>query len=202
MAAPARVSPDPHSVDHFVYLHGVSWDDYERILALRGESSVPRMAYLKGELELMSPSWNHEDDKKRIARLLEAWSEGAGVPLAGAGHWTLKKKAKERGLEPDECYVRGEPRSEPERPDLCIEVVWTSGGIDKLLIYEGLQIPEVWFWMDEQLSIFVLRGRRYVQAARSQVLPELDPELLPRYMRNGLSQGAAAKALREEVSGG
>jgi hypothetical protein len=70
------------------------------------------------------------------------------------------------------------------------------------LIYEGLQIPEVWFWMDEQLSIFVLRGRRYVQAARSQVLPELDPELLPRYMRNGLSQGAAAKALREEVSGG
>jgi hypothetical protein len=56
--------------------------------------------------------------------------------------------------------------------------------------------------MDEQLSIFVLRGRRYVQAARSQVLPELDPELLPRYMRTGLSQGAAAKALREEVSGG
>ncbi|MEG4506483.1 Uma2 family endonuclease [Microcoleus sp. F6_B4] len=33
-------------------------------------------------------------------------------------------------------------------PDLAIEVVFTSGGIDKLQLYKRLGIPEVWFWED------------------------------------------------------
>ena len=35
--------PDPSTTDHFVYLRNVSWDQYESLLALRGESNVPRM---------------------------------------------------------------------------------------------------------------------------------------------------------------
>jgi hypothetical protein len=39
--------------DERVFLHGVSWEDYERIASLRGESAVPRLIYLDGVLELM-----------------------------------------------------------------------------------------------------------------------------------------------------
>jgi len=87
-ARPSAAPPDPRTIDHFVYLR-VGWDDYEKLLAMRGESSVPRITYLNGVVELMSPSSYHELDKKRFARLLEAWSEVAGVELEGYGSWTL-----------------------------------------------------------------------------------------------------------------
>ncbi len=45
-ARPLVAPPDPNSTDHFVYLHG-RWEDYERLLAMRGESSVPRITYLR-----------------------------------------------------------------------------------------------------------------------------------------------------------
>ncbi|MBI5543642.1 MAG: Uma2 family endonuclease, partial [Deltaproteobacteria bacterium] len=51
------------------------WKDFERFLAARGESSGIRVSYLDGAMEIMSPSSSHELIKKRIARLLEAWSE-------------------------------------------------------------------------------------------------------------------------------
>jgi hypothetical protein len=35
-----------------VILHDVGWDDYESALAIRGESSAVRIAYLEGVLEI------------------------------------------------------------------------------------------------------------------------------------------------------
>src|SRR5262245_66307939 len=77
--------PDPSTIDHFVHLHGVSWSAYEAILAMRGDESVPRITYLRGTLELMSPSRYHENDKKRLARLLERWAEESGLRIQGIG---------------------------------------------------------------------------------------------------------------------
>jgi Uma2 family endonuclease len=53
-------------VDERVRLHGVPWADYERLVEIRGESAVPRMTYLQGELELMTPSHPHERIKKML----------------------------------------------------------------------------------------------------------------------------------------
>jgi Uma2 family endonuclease len=51
--------------DHIVQFHGVSWDDYERLLAMRGDHSAPRIAYLEGTVEIMSPSQTHEAIKSK-----------------------------------------------------------------------------------------------------------------------------------------
>jgi hypothetical protein len=51
----------------------------------------------------------------------------------------LEDKQVERGVEPDECYVLGDV-AEPARPDLAIEVVWSSGGINELEIYRKLGV--------------------------------------------------------------
>lgn len=159
-------------VDQRVYLHGVGWDDYERLLAMRGESSAVRITFLEGEVELMRPSRSHERIKKTLARLVEAYAEEQGLSLNGYGSWTIKEQRDERGAEPDECYVLGV--HEPDRPDLAIEVVWTSGGLDKLEVYRGLRVREVWFWQGGQLTVHELEGERYVERPRSLLLPGLD----------------------------
>jgi len=192
-------SPDPRTIDHFVYLRG-SWEDYEKLLAMRGEGSVPRITYLKGVIELMSPSRYHEIDKKRFARLFEAWSEVAGVQLEGYGSWTLKDQKQERGAEADECYTIGRTAvDDHDRPDVAIEVVWTSGGIDKLEVYRKLGVREVWFYERGSLRFFALRGavgdKSYTEIPCSELLPQLPRDLLLTCMREP-DQTAALRALR------
>jgi len=180
---PLAALPDPSAIDHYVHLHDVTFRAYEALLEIRGERSVPRIAYSQGVLELMTPSRFHENDKKRFARLLEAWAEETGVQLEGFGSWTLKSSREERGAEPDECYTVGRvPQSDGDRPDIVIEVVWTSGGLDKLEIYRKLGVAEVWFYERGSLTFFSLTGDVYQECARSQVLPGADPALFLRCM--------------------
>lgn len=194
MPLAANVAVD---IDQRVRLHGVSWQAYEALLAWRGESSAVRMAYLEGELELMTPSRTHESLKKRLARLVEAWAEEKGVELDGAGSWTLRNELAERGAEPDECYVLGNIEK-ADTPDIAIEVIWTHGGIDKLEIYRKLGVREVWLYADGVLKFHVLRGRRYVVASRSALLPKLDPALIASFMDEG-TQSEAVRGLRRAL---
>ena len=46
--------------DHVIRLSNVSWEDYQRLLAMRGDHSGPRFSYLEGEVEIMSPSRTYE----------------------------------------------------------------------------------------------------------------------------------------------
>lgn len=190
-----RRPPDPDSIDQRVRLHDVSWQAYEALLVWRGESSAVRITYLEGELELMTPAWNHEEQNKKLARLVEAWAEEANTPLQGAGSWTVRERGVARGAEPDECYVLDYTGGEPKAPDIAIEVIWTSGGIDKLDVWRKLGAREVWFWQDGALTFHVLRGARYAASARSALLPGLDPRLFVRCMA-APTQTEAVKQLR------
>lgn len=192
-------------MDHFVYLR-TNWQGYQQLLAMRGESSVPRITYLEGLAELMSPSRYHELDKKRFARLLETWSEIAGVPLEGYGSWTLEDETADRGAEADECYtVRRVVKSDDERPDVAIDVVWTSGGIDKLEIYRKLGVREVWFYERGELRCFALRREAdddaYCEIPRSELLPELPIDVLLACMKEP-DQDSAVRALRAALAAG
>ena len=184
------------TADQRVILHGVPWSHYEVLLALRGEASVPRLTYLSGELELMSPSQDHERLKTLIARLLEMYALARRLPLNGFGSWTLRNALKERGAEPDECYVLGEGRGK-DRPDLAIEVVWTSGSLDKLTVYAGLGVGEVWFWREGRIEVYVLRGGAYARLERSALLPDLELELLARFLTYDDQTSAAREYLAE-----
>jgi Uma2 family endonuclease len=165
------------TADQRIVIYGVPWSHYEAQLALRDEAPVPRMAYLEGALELMRPSKEHERAKSYIGRLVETYALERGIDLSPYGAWTLKSAPKQAGVEPDECYIVGSDQSK-ERPDLAIEVVWTSGGLDKLEIYRRLGIAEVWFWKDGRIEIHVLRQERYERVDRSPLFPDLDVAVL------------------------
>jgi Uma2 family endonuclease len=197
MAPSAATTAD--SVDQRVFLNDVSWADLELILQIRGDSSGVRLTYLNGVLELMSPSVDHEGIKKTIARLLETYAEEKGLTLNGFGSWTLKRAGKARALEPDECYSLSAGR--PSKPDLAIEVIWTSGGIDKLEVYRGLEIGEVWLWREGEITVHVLVGERYEPRKRSAAVPDLDLTELARHI-DAEHQTEAVRRYRDSLRAG
>lgn len=173
----ARISDDMEGERRFL-IHGVTWAAYCAMRELLGSPAV-RMTFSNGTLELMSPSPSHESIKTLIARLLELWAVTRGVRLYGYGGTTFRLEARERGLEADECYTVG--RSLVDYPDLAIEVVVSSPLLDKLSVYAGLGVPEVWIWQGGRLAIHCLREDGYERVARSERLPDLDVAELERF---------------------
>ena len=152
-------------------MYGVPWRDYCVLRELLDSPGL-RMTYIEGTLELMTPSPLHERLKTTIARLVETFALERDVPLYGYGSTTFRSEAKERGLEPDECYVMGGELR--ESPDIALEVVVKSGGIDKLAVYAGLGVGEVWFFEDGSFHLYALAGQTYRAIDRSELVPELD----------------------------
>ncbi|MCC6873437.1 MAG: Uma2 family endonuclease [Sandaracinaceae bacterium] len=177
-----------------VLLRGVPWGVYV-VLRDAIESAAVRMTYLKGALEIMSPSRAHEVEKKQIARLLELFCLERDIPLYGYGSTTFRKEEEERGLEPDECYARGADKPVPE---VALEVVKTRGSIDKLEVYRGLGIREVWVFEAGAFTLFALRGQRYEPIAQSEIFPEVDLAELARHALEP-DQHAALKAYRDAL---
>lgn len=163
------------TADQRIVIEQIDWAGFEALLAVRGDRSPPRMTYFKGAVELMSPSRYHEVIKCNFRRFLEEYFEKLGVEFFGYGS-TLYKEQPDIGVEPDEAFTIGRDRD--DRPDIAIEVVWTSGGIDKLDLYRALQVPEVWVWKDEKIAIYVLTASGYERRERSLLVPAIDLDLL------------------------
>jgi Uma2 family endonuclease len=169
VAMPAPPPPEPG--DQRLVLHDVSWAQYEALRAALDDKPGLRMTYLEGALEIRSPSRRHEHLKKFIARLVEAYADERRIVLLGFGSETYRKEARARGLEPDECYCVDD---EKDFPDFAIEIITSSGGIDRLDVYAGLGVPEVWFWVEPGFHLYALAGPGYQPIGRSRFLPDLD----------------------------
>jgi Uma2 family endonuclease len=160
-------------------LYGISWQQYEILRQTLEEVSGTRMAYLDGTLEIMTPSPEHESAKATIGTLLDVYLIQKGIRFYKCGSPTIKNQDKVRGKEPDESYNLG---TKKDIPDLAIEVIVSSGSLDILAVYQGLGVPEVWLWKNNQLSIYHLRSQGYEQISKSELLPELDLALLVKYL--------------------
>jgi Uma2 family endonuclease len=185
--------------DQVVHLRNVTWADYERIEATRGESAIPRLTYCDGVLELVSPGHPHEYDKTTLARLFEAYAEHLNIWAEGVGSWTIKSKRKKRAAEADECYVFDKRSDSVECPELVIEVIYHSGGLNKLAVWHRLGAKEVWIWTRERkLQIFARGPKQFVPAKRSALVPRVDTDLLVRCMAKP-TQLDALRALRRAL---
>jgi len=187
-----RNHDDTPGDDKIVVLQGLRWSDYQRMLEARGDQHLPRLAYLEGQLEIMTPAKPHEWLTARISHLVAVWCLEMGIEFSAYGSWTLEKKEAERGVEPDECYVFGvEPGA--VRPHLAIEVIWTTGGLRKLDIYQKLGVQEVWFWRRGRIAVHVLNGEQYLEGAASSLLPGIDLVRMCQY----LDRATTSQAIRE-----
>jgi len=189
----------PGDVDQRVILTAVTWEQYEALLELFGDDQAGvRVAYLEGDLEIMSPSRKHERIKTTVGRLVELYALERDILLTGLGSTTFREAAKEGGVEPDECYCVGQ---EKELPDIAFEVILTSGGINKLAIYEGLGTPEVWFWLAGAFHVYWLGPNGYHRHDRSDLLPDLD-FARPASLAELPDQAQAVRAFRDFLRSG
>ena len=106
------------------------------------------------------------------------------IPAKGQRSTTFKRKIGSGGLEPDECFtspVSGcskdqdlEKLNPLPPPDLVVEVEITSPLLDKLEIYAGLGVPEIWRHNRDGLTILCLGpDGRYAVASESRAFPFL-----------------------------
>ncbi|MDH3600499.1 MAG: Uma2 family endonuclease [Candidatus Tectomicrobia bacterium] len=153
----------------------VSWDQYEAVLADLGDCPVYHVTFLDGTLEIMSPSRRHEVNAENIGRLLEAYLEETRTRFWGLGSTTFRRVEMGSGTEPDKSYNL---LTEKEFSDLAIEVIVTSGGVDKLEVYKRLGVTEVWFFQDNDFAVYRLQGETYERIAVSDLLPDLDLTVL------------------------
>lgn len=199
-AEPLAHAQAPVDAEHRFVLNDVPWWTY---IALRDafEGAGTRMTYVEGRLELMSPSATREEDARLIGRLLDVWSEVNDVDLRGYRSTTFRSEQQRRGLEPDECFVIGGPLVDV--PQIAIEVVVGNPLVDKLDVYAGLGIAEVWVWRSatRQLVVHTLEAGAYRTRDRSVLLPTLDLVLLTSFVRPGESHLALVKAYRAALAG-
>lgn len=175
LVAPAIAEPR-------IPLYGITWQQYEHFIEMFYGHHNLHLIYLKGVLEIVTLSPEHEMLKTMIARLLYVYADALNIDLFSCGSATCKSEATERGLEPDEAFCLGERK---QFPDLAIEVIVTSGGIDKLEVYQGLKVAEVWFYKNEKFSVYSLKSDHsgYDAIAQSQIFPNLDLDIMAEYIR-------------------
>jgi Uma2 family endonuclease len=179
-----------------VLLRNISWETYERLLDERGDSRVPRLAYDRGDLEIMSPSSEHESVAYFVGLLVAVLAEEMRVNAYGVGSTTYGRGDIGRGFEPDASFyirneerIRGKPRidlSVDPPPDLVIEVDITSPSLDRFSIYAHFGVPEIWRYDGERAMIYELRNDEYVGIAASIALPRLTSAILTRFVEDGL----------------
>jgi Uma2 family endonuclease len=205
--AEALKSPPQGSVT----LRNVGWETYERLAEEDPSRSAPRFFYDQGMLEIVSPSFEHEQIASVIALLVEELAVELDIDVVGAGSTTFKREDFSRGFEPDASFyfaanasrVRGKRKLDLDAgdppPDLVVEVDITSPSASKLPIYARLGVAEVWRHDGDRLAILGLRddkeeGGNYAEVPESAILaPARVPgESLTRLVEEGLTSGRPA----------
>ncbi|MEQ8382364.1 MAG: Uma2 family endonuclease [Coleofasciculus sp. A1-SPW-01] len=173
IATPKKESP-------FLF-KGMTWREFKAVEQLLDRPGY-RLSFLDGVLEIRRmPGEPYKTVKQRIGALLELYLLMAGFDFTPTGSMTLESEGVAVKREADESYKLAPGRT---YPDLAIEVVFTSGGINKLEVYKRLNIKEVWFWEDGVLELYHLRGEgkklRYEQITSSEEVKGIDLDLLLR----------------------
>jgi Uma2 family endonuclease len=188
----------PESIaDQIVVLHNLDWEIYDAIVDAHSERSAPRFTYDRGDLEIMSPSPEHEKVKELATLLVNVWAEELGIDVMALGSTTFRRKDLRQAFEPDSCFyiqpvekIRGKSSldlaTDPP-PDMLIEIDITNPPINKLDIYAEAGVPEVWRYDGERLIILKLVGRVYREQETSGSLAGLTATIVTRFIENAAS---------------
>ena len=194
------------SVERKVVLPNISWALYQDLQAAKGDSSNPRYAYDQGALEITMLSHEHEEANRALARIFETIAEELDIDYHNSGSTTFDREDLKKALEPDTCFyvqhadlMRGKPRLDPltdPPPELVIEVDVSSSSLNKLPIYAGLGVAEIWRWRWQGVSILRLEHGAYHQQDASVILPGVTSERLT-YLLQASQQMKRKDWLRE-----
>jgi Uma2 family endonuclease len=189
-------------------LFGVSWPEYGRMLRAFAHRRAVKLTYDRGTLEITTLSHEHETQDRILGRLVVVLTEELGLPLQSGGSTTFRRRKKQRGLEPDECYwianealVRNKDvidlRIDPP-PDLAMEIEVTRSALNRMAI----SVPEVWRFDGQALTFHVLEANgKYAESSHSLTFPQLTPADLLAFLnlRGQMDENAIVRQFRTWV---
>ena len=155
---------------------GWTWHQFKAIQT--GFEDVPgvRLFYCDGVLEIVGTGRLPEAIRCLMCLLMGQYFLQRRIVFFTSGTYSQSVEAKVE-YQADLSYCFGTIK---DIPDLCIEIVITSGSPIKIQKYRLMGVPEVWFWEDGTLELYHLREEGYDRIASSAILPELDFSLLKR----------------------
>jgi Uma2 family endonuclease len=204
------VAAIPTSGEQRFRLSLVNWEKYEQMAAWLDGRHV-RLTYDRGELELMTVSHKHENQKHLLGLLLMVAAEELAIENHAGGSMTFKREDLDRGLEPDECYwieheaqMRGKDDYDQQNdppPDLVLEVEISRSVLDRISTYAAMKVPEVWRWDGQDLRFCLLQRGKYVVGSVSRSFPLLAAGEIARFMhmQQTLGKIALLRAFRQWV---
>jgi hypothetical protein len=159
-------------------IHNLTWEQLEELDHSLEDLAGVRLAYLDGTAEIMPIGREHEDFKSTIARLIEAYMDAKDIRFYKRGSPSLGDKELGARNEPDESYNLDTLKP---YPDLAIEVVVTSGGINKLGLppYGCSGSVAMGRWRTGNSSP---PGQWLRESSRSELLPNLPIDMFCRYI--------------------
>jgi Uma2 family endonuclease len=166
----------------------VTWDDYERLMGQIIDRAGVRVSYDDGRLEIVTTSTEHEEYKEVILLVARVFCEERDITLESRGSATWKRRALQKGVEPDTCfYVANAGRIIGKRtidletdppPDIAVEIDVTRDSSRKFSISAALGVPELWRYDGTTALFYELDGGSYRITAGSRFLPGLTPSML------------------------
>jgi Uma2 family endonuclease len=180
------------ATDQIVVVKG-SWAKFKLIQQGCEESSSVRVSYFNGTIEIVMPSRAHEIFSGAFHLLLSLYLAHLDIECLATGSADQEVEGT-AAVQPDQSYCIDGVKA---IPDLSVEVVFSSGGINKLARYQAIAVPEVWFWEDGVLALYHLRSSGYEQVERSELpgLKELDLTIFKRCLLIG--ETSTTNAIKE-----
>ncbi len=163
------------STDKVITIRG-EWQHFRLIQQGCAQNSGAKLFYFDGTIEILMPGQLHETFSRIIGWMLTYFLLSKKITFTPTGSVTQEKRGT-ASAEADESYCIGNVKP---IPDLSIEVIFTSGSVEKLKLYRALGVTEVWFWEDGTLDLYHLRENGYerIQLSELHGLEDLDLDML------------------------
>jgi Uma2 family endonuclease len=192
----ATTIPPSQTTDQVMWIAG-TWSHFQMLKQGFEHSPGVKLAFYDEVIEILMPGRNHELFAELIGHLLMLFFTTKGIFFVPTGSMDQCRDG-EASAQADKSFCIG---SNKLQPDLSIEVIFTSGSAQKLTRYRALGVPEVWFWEDGVLDLYVLRSKGYEQVTQSELegLKDLDLALLQRCIM--LGETDPGEAMRTFLAG-
>lgn len=177
-------------------LYGISWDDYEEVVRELDGSSVQTI-YNHGILKVMSKSSEHEYFIELIKQLVGILSRILHQRVLHFGSPTIKQSFAQKGVEPDACFyvsranlVSGQANINVSQniPDIVVEVDIHHSSEDKFEIYSAFGVSEFWLYDGNNLKIYQLKDRKYIEISASAEISNLTSAILTEFLNRSKTE--------------
>ena len=168
--------------DQILILTDTDWEYYEKLNAPEYNSYL--ISFFKGEITIVSPGRNHERIADMIRDIITGYCRKFDIRYYTFNSTRLKEEGKE-GKEPDVAYAFN---IDKDKPDLAVEVNFSSGNLNDLTRYQYLKIKEVWIRQNQKLKFYLLQDSKYVEIDDSVTLKGIQSGILINYINRSFNE--------------